>query len=202
MTTDKEKAILDAAQTQFLRYGYRRVTMADIAAAAGMSRPALYLLFSNKEAIFSGVFARYAGAQLADIKKGVDDFQTVSERLTFAVEIWTIQSYELIHGTPEGQELAECSFGFAADIVLDSYERFEAIVEAILAPHVSKRARGAENAATLAQMFALSLRGIKSGARDAKHLRELATSLISVTTSALSESSNDEKVDPVAAGAI
>ena len=45
----------------FLAYGYSRVTMDDIARAAEVSRPALYLLFRNKADIYRAI-----GAMLLD----------------------------------------------------------------------------------------------------------------------------------------
>jgi AcrR family transcriptional regulator len=45
MSDDKRTRILAAARSVFLRYGFKRVNMNDIADAAGVSRPALYLLF-------------------------------------------------------------------------------------------------------------------------------------------------------------
>jgi AcrR family transcriptional regulator len=44
--------ILKAAAATFARHGYRRTSMEAIAAAADMSRPALYQYFANKEAVF------------------------------------------------------------------------------------------------------------------------------------------------------
>ena len=54
MASDKKSRILAAARDVFIRYGYKRVTMGDIAKAAGMSRPALYLVFQCKPEIFKG----------------------------------------------------------------------------------------------------------------------------------------------------
>ncbi len=42
----------------FLAYGYQRVTMDDIARAAEVSRPALYLLFRNKADIYRAIGER------------------------------------------------------------------------------------------------------------------------------------------------
>ena len=39
----------------FFRYGYARTTMADLASAAGLSRPALYLVFPGKAEVFQAV---------------------------------------------------------------------------------------------------------------------------------------------------
>jgi AcrR family transcriptional regulator len=49
---EKRSRILEAALEKFSAYGIARTSMADIAAAADMSRPALYLHFRNKEEIF------------------------------------------------------------------------------------------------------------------------------------------------------
>ena len=43
------EAILDAAEDLLARYGYKRMTMEDLAHAVGLSKGALYLRFSSKE---------------------------------------------------------------------------------------------------------------------------------------------------------
>ncbi len=53
----KREAVYEAAATVFAQYGFRRTTMNDIAQAAGISRPALYLMFANKENLFQGLAA-------------------------------------------------------------------------------------------------------------------------------------------------
>ena len=52
MSDEKKSRILNAGKGLFLRCDYKRVNMNDIAEAAGISRPALYLVFKNKEEIF------------------------------------------------------------------------------------------------------------------------------------------------------
>jgi len=55
---DVEKA-LDAALCVFWRKGYEGASYADLTAAAGVERPALYAAFGNKEALFQKALARY-----------------------------------------------------------------------------------------------------------------------------------------------
>ena len=190
MSEDKQQIVLDAAQAQFLRYGFRRVTMADIAGAANLSRPALYLLFENKEAIFNGVYARYVDHALSEIEAEIENLTTVSAKLAVAAEVWIVQPYELLHDTPEGRELTECSYDFTAELVDASYRRFEAIIEAVLTQPSNGSTNGAMAPAALAQVFALSLRGIKAGAQDVTHLRKLITDLITVTASTLEDATS------------
>ncbi|MGR8919541.1 MAG: TetR/AcrR family transcriptional regulator [Gammaproteobacteria bacterium] len=200
MSSDKQQAVLDAAQAQFLRYGFRRVTMGDIAGAAGMSRPALYLLFANKEAIFNGVLERYMNAALAAIEAGLEDFSTLADKLSFAVELWTVRPYELLNDTPEGRELSDCSYGFALELVEASYRRFEQVVTEILRPYVGRNGLDGPEAGALAEVFAVSLRGIKSGARDLAHLRTLVANLIAITTAALGVPAASDTSEPAPAG--
>jgi AcrR family transcriptional regulator len=48
----RREAILQAAIGVFLRYGYRKTSMDDLARAADLSRQGLYLHFANKEELF------------------------------------------------------------------------------------------------------------------------------------------------------
>jgi AcrR family transcriptional regulator len=58
MTADERKAaIYAAAERLFGERGYEKVTMADIAAEAGMSKRTLYLMFTDKEALLKGLIA-------------------------------------------------------------------------------------------------------------------------------------------------
>ena len=53
----KRLRVLEGAMKVFLAYGFARTTMDDIARAADMSRPALYLLFRNKSEIYRAIAA-------------------------------------------------------------------------------------------------------------------------------------------------
>src|SRR5258708_9131814 len=52
ISTPRREAILDAAIGVFLRYGFKKTSMDDLARAAGLSRQGLYLHFATKEALF------------------------------------------------------------------------------------------------------------------------------------------------------
>ncbi len=77
----RRRALLDAAVATFLRYGLKKTSMDDVAAAAHLSRQGLYLHFASKDVLFrsavlhlvteSGAAARAAlaqeGADLVDV---------------------------------------------------------------------------------------------------------------------------------------
>lgn len=55
--TRRAEQIVAAARRLFVRHGYRRASMDDIAAEAGVAKATLYLHFDGKEAIFRGMLA-------------------------------------------------------------------------------------------------------------------------------------------------
>src|SRR5204862_6542491 len=54
--TARRRAILDAALSCFLQYGFAKTSIDDIAKRANLSRPLLYLKYKNKEDIFGAVY--------------------------------------------------------------------------------------------------------------------------------------------------
>jgi AcrR family transcriptional regulator len=48
----RRESILESATAVFLRYGFRKASMDDLARAAGLSRQGLYLHFATKDALF------------------------------------------------------------------------------------------------------------------------------------------------------
>ena len=96
MDADKQTMILDAAFDAFIRHGFRRVTMGEIARAAGMSRPALYLEFANKEDIFTAVLRRYSDDLLSEIQAGLKARNTPADQLMFVCDIWVVRPFEMV----------------------------------------------------------------------------------------------------------
>jgi AcrR family transcriptional regulator len=64
--------IFKAAMSCFSRYGLRRTTMDDVAAAAGVSRKTVYNYFTNKSALIAEVIFEEARKVNARARKGLD----------------------------------------------------------------------------------------------------------------------------------
>ena len=58
LVIDRRSRILDAAERCFVRSGFHRTTMQDVAAEAGMSPGNLYRYFPSKDAIVIGLTER------------------------------------------------------------------------------------------------------------------------------------------------
>ncbi len=80
---DRRKQILDAAERCFVRSGFHRTTMQDVAADAGMSPGNLYRYFRSKDAIVAGLAGRDREQMRRDFAafEGAEDFRGTFHRL-------------------------------------------------------------------------------------------------------------------------
>lgn len=125
---DKQQVILTAAMAAFAQYGFRRVSMDEIAKRAGMSRAALYLHFRNKEDIFAtGVelyFEQVAGA-MADVLRGAGD-PVEALRGAFAAKV--APPYDMLMDSPHGEELIDLKTTAAAGVVAEGDAKLIAVI--------------------------------------------------------------------------
>ena len=134
---DRRKAVLDAAFRVFVTYGFRRTTMADIAEAAGISRPALYLVFKSKSEIYLAGFidmledirlnVRRAFAAAPDFKSGLLD----------AIDAAVLAPHRMIAGTPHGAELFTLGEHVQSGLGEQWYAAIEAELEAAIREQVA-----------------------------------------------------------------
>ncbi len=68
----REQQMLDAAVTVFARRGYRAASMDEIAVAAGVSKPLVYLYLNSKDQLFAACVRREARALTAAIRAAVE----------------------------------------------------------------------------------------------------------------------------------
>jgi TetR/AcrR family transcriptional regulator, regulator of autoinduction and epiphytic fitness len=178
MDNQKRLRILSAALNVFFKYGFRRVNMHDIAAAAGISRPALYMYFRNKEEVFIAALVQYAESIIEDINEGLGSQKTAKDKILFAFELWAVRSFDLTLKSSEAKEFNECSYDFARDALEKTYAMFENILIPVLkAPAKKKLVLPARRSAHL---MTNSVRGFKLVARNAAELRKMVGDLVTV----------------------
>jgi AcrR family transcriptional regulator len=180
MSDAKREAVLAAARQVFMRYGYRRVTMGDIADAAKMSRPALYLVIPSKEEIFTAVLSQTFAEMLGKIRQDIGSFHTAREKLNFAFEIWFVGPCELIQKSPDAKDLLESGYEFSAEVVTNAFADFESILTDILEPLVRSQSTLRLSAVELSKLLTNSVMGQKRSANGPSELRHRAADLISI----------------------
>jgi len=184
MSEVKKNKILTAARSVFLRYGFRRVTMNDIAQAAGVSRPALYLLFKSKEEIFIGVYRQWVDETLAEVERAMATATTSPKKMERAFEIWAVRPFEVMINSPEAKELMECSLGFAQDSLSQGYRKFELVIVPVLATLTQRHSSQASMAPErIAHVLASAVRGFKQTATTHTELRRLIKELLTLSLS-------------------
>jgi TetR/AcrR family transcriptional regulator len=81
VSMSKRDDIVTAAVDVFSRYGFRQTSMELLARAAGVSRPALYLHFANKQDVFAAVAARVTDLMTAAAHRARDAEGTPADQV-------------------------------------------------------------------------------------------------------------------------
>lgn len=180
MTDEKTEKVLTAALPVFLRYGYKRTTMGDIADAAKMSRPALYLIFPSKEEIFSAVLEQATSNTLKEIQDTLARIDKAEDKLKQAFEIWCVRPFEIMQASPDAKDLLESGHLFAGDVITKGLADFEKIIT-----HILKQLALAKVSAPLplpqtAKIMIGAMMGFKQSAKDSTQLRQMIAGLIAI----------------------
>jgi AcrR family transcriptional regulator len=182
---EKEEKVIATARQVFLRYGYKRVTMADLAEAARISRPALYLVFPSKEEVFVAVMTRLFAETLNEIRQGMRRFSTAAEKLTFAFDVWCVRPFELIQVSPDAKDLFESSCQFATNVTAEAAAGFEGILAEVLEPLVQMQAGVNLSSVQIAHILASAAPGFKESSANAAQLRQLIAGLVAIVLASL-----------------
>lgn len=130
----QREAILDAAFTRFARYGYRRTSLGDIAEEAGLSRPALYHYFRNKDDVFRALSQRInrgvTEAVTAAAARREGDTQT---RLFETLEARVGWAFDLLHVSEHGRELVDEKNRLCGGAGAEFNARFAGLLAQVLA---------------------------------------------------------------------
>ena len=193
----KEQRIVDAALRLAQRHGYRKVTMMDIAAEAGMSRPSLYASFANKEAILGALMADHTRRNAAEADLQLARLGTLEERLAALFDIWILKPYASVIGSENGADLVANAAVYAPRATAALYTRFEEQLREILAPAMPRQRH--LSAADVAHILRMATQGLKATSATLDELERLISGLIAMAVAtAESDAAPDRARAPVA----
>lgn len=180
--------ILEGAMGVFMTYGFQRTTMDDIAKAAEISRPALYLQFRNKTDIYRALASTFLDEIVGRARAAMSRPGTLGERLGGAMHL----AYECmleIEESPHGAEMLDMRNKLAADLVGEGRATFRALIEAAVDADVARRGirigdRGLA-AGTLADCLLDAIDGMKLRGLPAGEQRRAIDAYIAVLTNAV-----------------
>jgi AcrR family transcriptional regulator len=189
----KRARILDGAMKVFLAYGFARTTMDDIARAAEMSRPALYLLFKNKTEIYRAIAMMLLSRSIEQAKTTLAGEGSFAERMMRAIDAALISMMSAVVASPHGAELLDMKSSLADLVGCWRSGLVEHIATAIQSEAgrngVDLAAKGL-SARLLADMLLDGLEGMKMRISGPDEQRQAAASLIRVIDLALSAPQN------------
>ena len=155
--TDRRAALVEAAAGVFIRFGFRKTSMDEVARAACLSRQGLYFHFSTKEELFREVVRHLAGAVLESLTTALARRDLgLEERLHaafMAMHVCTFGGHDSAHV----QEL----FGSAAELCPKIVHDLEESIIAALAREMSGAPRAALPARAMAEHIYATAYGFK-----------------------------------------
>ncbi|MFK7865616.1 MAG: TetR/AcrR family transcriptional regulator [Pseudohongiellaceae bacterium] len=122
----KKEAVFDAASEVFAQYGFRRTTMNDIAQAVGISRPALYLMFSNKENLFCELTNHRLNQAIEQSILVLSGKENLKSRFINALLIFEKVYYEPVSDSPHGAELMDVNQSLAGESLMKGFSKLVA----------------------------------------------------------------------------
>lgn len=139
MSDDRLERILDAAYSCFVRHGIRRTTMDDIAAAAQMSRAAVYQHVQNKDDAFRRLSLRLFDGSVAQARAAAGEGDLV-QRLHGVLSVKQELALRLTSESPHAEEL----LGASARLTGDLFDDYGQAIHQLLVTVVADAQRGGD----------------------------------------------------------
>jgi AcrR family transcriptional regulator len=147
---DRRERILDAAQTCLVKHGIRKTTMEDIAAEAGMSRPAVYQYVRGKQDTYRRLADRLYAQAYVQAQRAAAADGTLTQRLdgVLAARLGVVQQ-------PRTSELVV--------VAADRHRAFEADVTELITGTIMEAAPlGESRAREVAELVLALARGLEA----------------------------------------
>ena len=162
----RKTAAVEAATVVFLRYGYARTTMAELAAAAELSRPTLYELFPGKDDLFAAVIEHLSQQTIGQYRDMLPRLKTLRTKLHHFCGDWATHGLKLIERHPDAKDLFDLRF----PAVRQMYEDFILFLVEVITNEDHSTKVPVEK---VVRNMVFSLRGLKEAANNVKHMETL-----------------------------
>ncbi|UWR01821.1 TetR/AcrR family transcriptional regulator [Ruegeria conchae] len=181
----KTAAILSSAFRAFAAYGFRKTSMDDIAKGAGMSRPAVYLHYKNKEAIVRELTQYYYDEKVILVAEALAGEGSLPEILAGAVQAQSQGMAEIL-ASPHGLEMLDATKSMSTDIVQEGEVKLTRLyADWLRRENSAGRAHLPVGPDEAAKTITTSLKGIKMTASSAEEFEQGISQLATLLGAAL-----------------
>lgn len=171
---DKKYQILQASLEVFGSYGYKKTSMQDIADALGISRPALYQYYKNKEAVFLALVEHTLNlgeqAAINGFKHSEDNFECLLHGIKDMEQVL----FGPIFLKPNGKELLTLSKKLAPELMqnfeLHLFDKIVCVLEKALIQQEIDLTKLNVGTADAAKIILLAIDGIKNASDSLEEL--------------------------------
>lgn len=176
----RRRRLVEAAERLFSTVGYRAVTVAAIAAEAGVAKATVYAYFADKDEIFRAVAELLAASLVSAVEQGLAGEGSTAARIVAALRAKDSLIYTLITASSHAGELLE-----ARDrLVRELFEQTDGIILKRIAAALNDGVERGLPAARLARILVRASRGLAARADNIEALRRdiefLVTRLVEV----------------------
>ena len=180
----QREAILRAATAIFLRYGFKKTSMDDVAQAAGVSRQGLYLYFDTKDLLFREAL-QYLVSHMISTARSVAEDESLSLRDRL------LGVFEAVHGSafqsasPEHAfELLQSAQSADGALFVQLDRHLMGIVAALLAEAgaADRWKEAGVTVAELSEQLLMAAKGIKASVGTLTGYRERMLTAIRIVT--------------------
>ncbi|MGH1403450.1 MAG: TetR/AcrR family transcriptional regulator [Alphaproteobacteria bacterium] len=130
---DETDQTLIGAFDVFLRYGYRKTSLDDIAQSVGVSRQTLYQRYKNKENLFKSALEaefEHSLSRCRDVAK--NSTENIEDKLFEIMDIWCGEYITTLRASPHAAEVMEESDALVGDLCETKMEEFTEIFTRVL----------------------------------------------------------------------
>lgn len=180
---EKRAKIVTAATTLFSRYGFKRTSIDQLAAEAGVAKPTVYAYFKDKDAVFEAVVVAVCEDLIARAEAASRGRGSIEERLSAMLAAKFTRYWELVQRSPHAQELLDSQNRLGTETIARADKAFVRLLATTIEESSEvDPARAGLTAMGLAQLL---IRAASGAAYDAttvaahrKHLGELVRLLM------------------------
>ena len=169
--------MVDAAIRTFVRFGYRKTTMLDIAAEAEVSRPTLYASYRSKDEILAASIRYMSERALTRAEAAWQDCKTLDDKLRAYFEATVVPAFELIESSPESNDLITGHNAAGKAAILEMQVKRRNVIMQLLAPHQDEIERSGQSLSQFAHFVIITSTGMKYAADSKEELLDLLASL-------------------------
>lgn len=179
--TGKNHMIVSAATNMFVRYGYAKTTMGDIAAEAGVARQTLYNAFPGKEEILRAVVRQAVEATHQAVIVAWADAGTVDAKLAAFQDLGPTTWFEVMRSSPDWASLMEGVHAAASDELSVSDAKWRASLMEMFIADLPQDHATSDTLTDVVDFFYSASLNAKYGVRDVEHLRTRLTTIRAAT---------------------